>query len=124
MPFLIVQYAEYEISSTSYLGGLIEVWDASVIVILQKNHLGNVEISGQQQKSLFKISYSRQEAEAKRLTTTYYHTSWKSINPKIQQVLTDMKFRGDLLPRSTSAGQKALKAAVKANSVQQVEKVS
>ncbi len=83
----------------------------------------NVQITGKQQKSLFKISYGRQEKETKRLVTKYYKSSWSSINPKIQQVLTDMKYRGDLLPRSNSAGQKALKAAVKANNLKEVEKV-
>eukprot|EP00794_Sanderia_malayensis_P007222 gene7222-8030_t len=90
---------------------------------LKKNHLQGVTITGQQQKSLFKISYGRQEAEAKRLVNKYYKTNWSSTNSKIQQVLTDMKYRGDLLPRSNKAGQKALKKAVEANSVAEVKKV-
>jgi len=90
---------------------------------LKNNKLQNIQISGPQQKKLFKISYARQEAEAKRLTTKYYKTNWSSLNPKIQQIVTDMKFRGDLRPTSSSAAQKALEAAVKENNLQKFKEV-
>ena len=94
-----------------------------LIVLPQKNHLNNVEITERQQKELFKISYAREEAEAKRVTTKYYKTNWKSLNPKIQEILIDMKYRGDLRPTSSSAAQKALKAAVKENNLQKFKQV-
>ena len=88
-----------------------------------QNNLNNYVLNRQQQKKLFQISYSRQESEAKRLTNKYYKTNWSNLNSKIKQVLTDMKFRGDLRPTSSKAGQVALKKAVKANNVEQVKKV-
>ena len=94
-----------------------------LIVLSQKNHLNNVEITGNQQKELFKISYARQESVAKRVTTKYYKTTWRSLNPKIQEILTDMKYRGDLRPTSSTAAQKALKAAVKENNLQKFKQV-
>ena len=45
------------------------------------------------------------------------------MNPKIKEVLVDLKYRGDLLPRSTKAGQKALKAAVEANNLKKFKEV-
>ena len=83
----------------------------------------NVEITGLQQKNLFKISYGRQEAEAKRLTQKYYKTNWNSLNSKMQQILVDLKFRGDLRPTSSAAGQRALAKAVEENNMQKFKEV-
>eukprot|EP00112_Aurelia_sp_Birch-Aquarium-sp1_P016453 Seg3730.2 transcript_id=Seg3730.2/GoldUCD/mRNA.D3Y31 product="hypothetical protein" protein_id=Seg3730.2/GoldUCD/D3Y31 len=90
---------------------------------LKNNHLTNVEITGLQQKNLFKISYGRQEAEAKRLSQKYYKTNWNSLNSKMQQILVDLKFRGDLRPTSSAVGQRALAKAVEENNLQKFQQV-
>ena len=81
------------------------------------------ELTREQQKKLFEITYAREEAETKRLVKKYFDIEWTTLNPKIQQILVDLKFRGDFLPTSKSEGQRALKAAVEANNLEEFKKV-
>ena len=106
--------------------GLNFILDFAITTLLrfvQNNKLNGIEITGQQQKELFKISYGRQEAVANRVTTKYYKTNWNSLKPQIKEILTDLKYRGDLRPTSSSAVQKALKTAVKENNLQKFKQV-
>ena len=86
--------------------------------------LGKFEITKQQQRKLFDKTYSEQQNEAKRLSSKYFKTNWDSLNPKIQEVLTDLKYRGDFLPTSTSAAQQKLKEAVQKNDLSKMKEVS
>jgi len=95
----------------------------SATEFLEKNKLQNIELTEEQQKKLFEISYARHEAEAKRLTKKYYKTTWNSLNPMIQQVLTDMVFRGDLRPTKNSLAQNELRNAVKKNDLEKFKQV-
>ena len=95
---------------------------------LKKNSTGNetldeFELTREQQKKLFEITYAREEAETKRLVKKYFNIEWKKLHPKIQQILVDLKFRGDFRPTSKAEGQKALKAAVEANDLEKFKKV-
>ena len=95
---------------------------------LKKNSTGNetldeFELTREQQKKLFEITYAREEAETKRLVKKYFNIEWKKLHPKIQQILVDLKFRGDFRPTSKAKGQKALKAAVEANDLEKFKKV-
>eukprot|EP00112_Aurelia_sp_Birch-Aquarium-sp1_P004175 Seg1473.4 transcript_id=Seg1473.4/GoldUCD/mRNA.D3Y31 product="hypothetical protein" protein_id=Seg1473.4/GoldUCD/D3Y31 len=95
---------------------------------LKKNSTGNetldeFELTREQQKKLFEITYAREEAETKRLVKKYYNIEWKRLHPKIQQILVDLKFRGDFRPTSKAEGQRALKAAVEANDLEEFKKV-
>ena len=81
------------------------------------------ELTREQQKKLFEITYAREEAETKRLVKKYFDVEWATLQSKIQQILVDLKFRGDFLPTSTSEGQRALKAAVEANDLEAFKKV-
>lgn len=71
-----------------------------------------VEITKLQQKDLFKISFSEEAAEVKRIcekpdvVATYGATDWDNLNAVIKDVLVDLKFRGDYTPESRKLIQK------------------
>ncbi len=89
----------------------------------QAEKLQGFTITTSQQKNLFKITYSRQEKEAKRLVQKYYKIKWNSLQLKIQEMFVDLKFRGDFRPRRQSAAMKGLKKAAKQNSLAELKKV-
>ena len=91
--------------------------------MLQKLKKEDFELTREQQKKLFEITYAREEAETKRLVKKYFNIEWEKLHPKIQQILVDLKFRGDFLPTSKAEGHKALKAAVEANDLEAFKKV-
>lgn len=68
---------------------------------IEKNSLGDFEITQQSQLKLFNISYAEEESEAKRLCSKpdvvekYGKCDWSSLNPAIKEILVDLKFRGD-----------------------------
>ena len=65
------------------------------------NNLANFEITQAAQLLLFDISYQAEAAEARRLATKqdvvalYGATNWDGLHPAIQEMLVDLKFRGD-----------------------------
>lgn len=71
-----------------------------------------IEITKLQQKDLFKISFSEEAAEVKRIcekadvVATYGATDWDNLNAVIKDVLVDLKFRGDYTPESRKLIQK------------------
>ena len=89
---------------------------------MQKEKLQAFTITRRQQKKLFVIAYAEQEKETKRLVSKYYHRKWSAIHSKIQQVLVDLKFRGDFRPGRRSQAMNAVKAAVLANSISAFKK--
>lgn len=77
---------------------------AKVYIAENKDKLG--EITPQQQKRLFEVTYAQIEADVKRICSkadvveAYGATDWGSLNTKIKDVLIDLRFRGDYTPAS------------------------
>ena len=67
-------------------------------------HLTGVEITRAQQKALFAASYAEAEADVERIcdkkdvVEKYGRTHWARLDPKVRDVLVDLRFRGDYTP--------------------------
>lgn len=78
-----------------------------------------VEITPQQQKALFAISYASAEADVKRIcekadvVKAYGATDWDKLNPAIKDLLVDLRYRGDY----TGATRANIQALVAKNDV-------
>eukprot|EP00794_Sanderia_malayensis_P007036 gene7035-7825_t len=90
---------------------------------LRSAKLNNYVITRKQQKKLFEISYARQERETARLVRKYYKKNYNHLQKKIQEILVDLKFRGDFRPRRRSAAMRGIKSAVLKNSIPELKKV-
>ena len=83
------------------LSGAAGLQGAAARKFITDNNLAAFEITEAAQKALFEISYKAEAAEAKRLATKqdvvdkYGATDWSKLHPAIEQMLVDMKFRGD-----------------------------
>jgi hypothetical protein len=64
------------------------------------------EITADQQKKLFAISYAEAEADVRRIcqkddvVKKYGKTDWDKLNPAIKDLIVDLRFRGDYTPTS------------------------
>lgn len=62
------------------------------------------EITPEQQKKLFAITYAAMEADVKRIcekadvVEKYGATDWATLNPAIKDLLVDLRYRGDYTP--------------------------
>lgn len=71
-----------------------------------------VEITPEQQKKLFEITYSELEEDVKRISNKddtknkYGEVDFKTLNDKIMDILVDLRFRGDYTPKSRELIQK------------------
>jgi hypothetical protein len=71
-----------------------------------------VEITPEQQKKLFEITYLELEEDVKRTSNKddtkdkYGEVNFKTLNPKIKDILVDLRFRGDYTPKSRELIQK------------------
>ena len=83
----------------------------------------SVVITRRQQKRLFQITYRQEAKEAKRLVNKYYKIKWGPLRKKIKDVLVDLKYRGDFRPTRSTETMKKLKAAVKRNSLRDLQKL-
>ncbi|CAD2223944.1 conserved hypothetical protein [Pseudoalteromonas sp. 3J6] len=79
--------------------------------VIEKDLL-DFEVSAQVQLKLFEIVYKKMEADVKRIcnkpitSQTYGKTDWLNLDPKIKNVLIDLRFRGDYRPASRKILQK------------------
>ena len=89
----------------------------------QAKKLQSFTITRRQQKNLFKITFAREKRETKRLVRKYYKRNLDKLNSKIQEILIDLKFRGDFRPKSTSSTMVQLRKAVQGNSLADFTKV-
>lgn len=70
------------------------------------NDLLDFQITPEQQKSLFLLTYADEEAKAKSacnrtaVVNEYGKCDWEKLNSKIKQLVVDLKFRGDYTTRS------------------------
>lgn len=68
------------------------------------------EITPEQQRKLFEITYSEMEEDIKRISNNekdkYGAVDFETLNPKIKDVLVDLRFRGDYTPDSRKLIQK------------------
>ena len=96
------------------LSGAAGLYGADAKNFMEQEKLGEIEISQQAQVALFELSYKREEAETKRISTkvdvveNYGPCSWDSLNPTIKEILVDMKFRGDYTPKARTIIQSAV----------------
>ncbi|XP_065058978.1 uncharacterized protein LOC135686636 [Rhopilema esculentum] len=90
---------------------------------IKAQKLQSFTITRRQQKNLFKITFAREKRETKRLVTKYYKRNLDRLNGKIQEILIDLKFRGDFRPTSRSNTMVQLKKAVQRNSLADFTKV-
>lgn len=82
---------------------------------IRENHLTDFELTPQQQLDLFKITYTHEKNEARRLcikddVTAEYRAAckWDELHPAIRVILVDLKFRGDYTPFTRIAIQTAV----------------
>lgn len=79
--------------------------------VIEKDLL-DFEVSAQVQLKLFEIVYKEMEVDIQRICNktitrqTYGKTDWLNLNPKIKNVLIDLRFRGDYHPASRKVLQK------------------
>lgn len=79
--------------------------------VIEKDLL-DFEVLAQVQLKLFEIVYKEMEADVKRIcnktitSQTYGKTDWLNLDPKIRNVLIDLRFRGDYHPASRKILQK------------------
>ncbi|KYL32976.1 hypothetical protein A2I96_16830 [Pseudoalteromonas tetraodonis] len=79
--------------------------------VIEKDLL-DFEVSAQVQLKLFEIVYKEMESDVKRIcnktitSQTYGKTDWLNLDPKIKNVLIDLRFRGDYHPASRKILQK------------------
>ena len=72
------------------------------------------EITAEQQKALFAISYAEAEADVRRIcekadvVSKYGKTDWEKLNPAIKDILVDLRFRGDYTPKAREHIQKLI----------------
>ena len=80
------------------------------------NELRDFEITPAAQRKLFEIAYEAEAAEAKRIAlkddvrAKYGATDWGKLDPAIQEILVDLKFRGDYTPAARTRIQKYVAA--------------
>lgn len=90
---------------------------------LAKN--GLPEITLEQQKALFTITYREIEASAKSICTSkavadrYGECKWEALHPSIQELIIDLRYRGDYTP----ASRKIVQPLVVKNDVKGLAKV-
>lgn len=71
---------------------------------IKDKKLESFELSPDAQLKLFNLEYSRLEADTKRLCTKpdvenkYGQCKWENIDSTIQEILVDMRYRGDYTP--------------------------
>jgi len=81
---------------------------------LTDNNLRKFKITGQQQLNLFNLDYPRFVTDTKyvanlpAVTKRYGATDWGALNPTIEEVLVDLRYRGDYTPDSRMFLQKTV----------------
>jgi len=71
---------------------------------IEDNNLESFEITALAQKRLFEITYATEEQSARgvceRASTKYGACDWDKLDPAIQELIVDLKYRGDYTPHS------------------------
>jgi len=87
-----------KLSSASTLRG------ESARKFIKDNQVESFEISEQTQKKLFETNYAAEERSARgvceRASAKYGKCDWDNLHPAIQELIVDLKYRGDYTPRS------------------------
>jgi hypothetical protein len=71
---------------------------------ISRHQLSNFEITPEAQLKLFQMTYAHQAREAERVCTKsdiaakYGTCDWSKLHPALQEVVIDLKFRGDYTP--------------------------
>ncbi|MBL4703177.1 MAG: hypothetical protein JKY54_01565 [Flavobacteriales bacterium] len=79
---------------------------------IESNNLGDVEISMESQESLFFSVYNDIEEDVKRICNkedcveAYGTVNWEELDPKIKDIMIDLRYRGDYTPSSRKRIQK------------------
>ena len=79
---------------------------------VKKLRLSGIEITPEQQKKLFEVTYDALEKDVKRICSksdvvkTYGKTDWANLSPAVAEVLVDLRYRGDYTPATRKKIQK------------------
>jgi hypothetical protein len=96
--------AGVEVSKARTIAGAATLRGPAAKKFIQDNHLESFEITAEAQKKLFESSYQTEAASAKavceRASTRYGRCNWDALHPAIQDLVVDLKFRGDYTPRT------------------------
>ena len=96
--------AGVEVSKARTIAGAANLRGPAAKKFIQDNHLESFEITAEAQKKLFESSYETEAASAKavceRASTRYGTCNWDELHPVIQELVVDLKFRGDYTPRT------------------------
>ena len=91
-----------------------ELFGVSASQFVIDKDLLDLQISGEVQKNLFKISYDIEKSEVKRICEkalvkkTYGTTDWSGLHSTIKDMAIDLKFRGDYTPSARKIIQKSI----------------
>jgi hypothetical protein len=86
--------------------GAVGLQGRSAKQYLHDQGLEAVEITPAQQKALFLTTYEEHAADVKRICATntvvrtYGRTAWDQLHPTIQDVVVDLRYRGDYTPNT------------------------
>jgi len=81
---------------------------------IETNHLTSFTITQDQQKKLFASTYKDVESDVRRICEKpdtielYGRVDWDNLNPKIRDVVVDLRYRGDYTPASRAIIQKCV----------------
>lgn len=94
--------------SKEYAGLLAKasgLYGESAELFIEEQQLSEWEMSIECQKNLFTLSYQELAADVQRIcdkgdcVATYGTVDWSTLNPKIKEVVIDLRFRGDYTPK-------------------------
>lgn len=86
------------------ISGAVELYGEKVKKYITGKSLEEFELTQDQQKKLFEITYEKELQETKRLCTksdvekVYGKCDWDKLDSNMKEILVDLKFRGDYTP--------------------------
>lgn len=106
------------IKKSAGLSGTSAAW------FIVENDLLDFQVTADQQKSLFKISYDNESDQVKKIcaksdvTEIYGETDWGKLNTAIKDITIDLKFRGDY----TGTARKIIQKSIADNDLSEFKK--
>lgn len=95
--------AGVELTTARTIANAASLRGAEAKKFIEDNQLASFEITAEAQKKLFETSYEQEAASAKavceRARSRYGTCDW-ALYPAIQELVVDLKYRGDYTPRS------------------------
>jgi hypothetical protein len=96
--------AGVDLASAKTVSGAATLRGENAKKFIKDNKVEALEITELTQKKLFEVTYAAEEQSARgvcdRASTKYGACDWDKLHPAIQELIVDLKYRGDNTPRS------------------------